>query len=130
VNGLGRVRISALRTWATVLLFIVLPVAALAAIAYRGYYDNWFWQGHPAQLHWCGSSYHRAPPAVDGATARSRGRLYGVGHAPPLVGQEMLTDTPPDAVQRHRDADEVCSLGLVLRIGDGRYLPYELMGGP
>jgi tRNA C32,U32 (ribose-2'-O)-methylase TrmJ len=58
--------------------------------------------------------------------------LVELGHAPPLIGRQILAARTPESRrdQRRQDQELPCAMVLYLKTGDDNYTPYEVQGGP
>lgn len=116
-----------------------LIIVALLAVTYRANYDSW---NVPATIGYCDRSYRQASDGLtlDEVHAReSQTSLPGdspypvveVGHAPPLLGRQIVTARTPDS-RRDQQPDQQlpCAMVIYLKTGDDNYTSYELQGGP
>jgi len=112
-----------------------LIIVALAAVVYRAVYGSW---NVPATVDHCDRSYRRGDDSLtlDEVQAReSQTALPGdspypvveVGHAPPLLGRQILAARTPE---NRRDQQLPCAMAIYLKSGDDNYTSYELQGGP
>jgi hypothetical protein len=112
-------------------------VAALVVVAvgwagwYRSSYHLWPWQDIPPRIHWCGRDYDRGPgPAVSAGEVRETlgPTIKQVAEVPPLRGHDLVAAVTEEEVRRRDPAAPGCAYVVYLRVGPGRYLPYELQG--
>lgn len=112
-----------------------LIIVALLAVTYRAAYGSW---NVPAKIGYCDRSYRQADSGLtlDEVHEReSQTSLPGaspypvveVGHAPPLLGRQIVAARTPES---RRDHQLPCAVVIYLKTGDDIYTSYELQGGP
>jgi hypothetical protein len=117
-----------------------LVIVAILAVTYRAAYDSW---NVPATVGYCDRSYRQADVGLtlDEVHAReNETSLLGdspypvveVGHAPPLIGRQILAAPTPESRRDQQLPDRrlPCAMAIYIRTGDDAYTSYELQGGP
>ena len=110
---------------------------AVTSLWYRQEYGTWWTT--PKRIPYCQRTYLqgttdlslaqiRALEAKTMLTGSQAYPLVSVGHAPPIVGSEMLAAVTPATVRTRLHLP--CAMAVYLKTGTDRYTAYGLSGGP
>lgn len=106
-------------------LLLGLLVVGAITVAWRASYHGWPWQ-QPERVSWCGREYDAAPKPAAAKVAP----IHPVGRYPPVVGRRLFSDDDDATLERRRRSGSACAIVVYLSVGNDRYRPYELSGGP